>query len=76
MSKANGDASTQEARYRQRLNRHLDKLALHRTLIADMEHEGKDVRPVREKLRDLLTELDTILSEYQKIAGAEGNTEA
>jgi hypothetical protein len=67
MTKANIDLSPEGRLYRQRIHEHLEKLKLQRKVLAQQEREGTNTKAARLGLRELLMELEAMLSEHKTL---------
>ncbi len=65
MTKTYPDLSPEGVLYLQQIHALLERLHLHRKLLAEQERDGTDTKPARQALRELLMELEARLSEHQ-----------
>jgi hypothetical protein len=75
MTRGDYELTEQAKQRRQSIQEHLDKVHRQRKLIAELGRKGKDSRPSRHALRDMLVELESILSDHHNLA-AKSNQEA
>jgi hypothetical protein len=72
MTRRDYELTEQAKQHRQSIHEHLDKVYRQRKLIAELGRKGKDCRPSRHALRDMLVGLESMLSDHQNLA-AESN---